>query len=71
MRNRDRVGWLCQQNLRPRQFWNCLRLFSSKERGKRIQINFNQARRKRKQGKKREKSEGKEVRLPSAKRVSK
>ena len=42
VRNQERVGWFCQQNLRLRQFWNFLSLFSSKERGKRIQINFKQ-----------------------------
>ena len=25
MRNRERVGWLCKQNLRIREIWNCLR----------------------------------------------
>ena len=31
--------------------WNCLEIFPSEERRKRVQINFNQARRKGKQGK--------------------
>ena len=50
--NRERVGWFCKQSLQLRQIWNCLKRFSSEEKGKRIQINFNQARRKRNRGKK-------------------
>ena len=51
MRNREQVGWFCKQHLQLRQVWNCPKIFSSEERKKRIQINFNQARRERKQGK--------------------
>ena len=38
VRNRERKGWFCGPILRLRQIWNCLTIFSSEERKKRIQI---------------------------------
>ena len=40
VRNRERVGWFCKQNLQLKQIWNCLKIFPSEERRKRIQNNL-------------------------------
>ena len=38
VRSRERVGWLCKQNLRLRQFWNSLKYFRPRKEGREFRI---------------------------------